>query len=218
MNQIREQPLLVIFYAFGYATGNVVGIMVERKLAFGMVVLRVISRNAGQAIAEVLRDKGQSVTIFMGEGMRGPVALLYFASRRRDMKWIIPEVTAKDPKAFYVLEAARDVSHVLKPTMAPIGGLRALSKTEIGSVFPTHLTPSIHFVIYKFRDCQGHLELAESFVVGTGKGAFSMTESFAFDQSFGDDPAVNDHKGTILLWLCHWVGLSIQPLPVSVSM
>jgi len=77
INQIREQPVWVVFYAFGYATGNVVGILVERKLAFGMVILRVITRHAGQAIADALRAKGQPVTIFMGEGVRGPVAELY---------------------------------------------------------------------------------------------------------------------------------------------
>jgi uncharacterized protein YebE (UPF0316 family) len=130
INQIQERPLWVVFYALGYATGNVVGIIVERKLAFGMVILRVITRRAGNAIAQALREKGQPVTVFMGEGMRGPVAELYIASRRRDMKWILPEVKAKDPQAFYVLEAARDVSRVLKPTFAPIGGWRALSKRK----------------------------------------------------------------------------------------
>ena len=33
INQVHEKPLLVIFYAFGYATGNVVGILVEKQLA-----------------------------------------------------------------------------------------------------------------------------------------------------------------------------------------
>ncbi|MBT8338880.1 MAG: DUF2179 domain-containing protein [Desulfatitalea sp.] len=130
INQLREQPLLVLFYAFGYATGNVTGILVERKLAFGMVVLRVISRNNGKAIAEVLRGKGQPVTIFMGEGMRGPVSELYIASPRRNVKWILPLVLEKDPEAFYVIEAARDVRRVLKPTLAPMGGWRAVDKRK----------------------------------------------------------------------------------------
>lgn len=86
--------------------------------------------NMRDLMAETLRAKGQPVTIFMGEGMRGPVAELYIASLRRDMKWILPEVKAKDPQAFYVLEAARDVSWVLKPTFAPLGGWRALSKRK----------------------------------------------------------------------------------------
>jgi uncharacterized protein YebE (UPF0316 family) len=130
INQLKEQPLLVVFYAFGYATGNVVGILVERKLAFGMVILRVISKTAGAEIADSLREKGQPVTIFTGQGMRGPVAELYIASRRRDVKWILPEVTAKDPEAFYVLEAAREVSRILKPTCSPMGGWRSLSKRK----------------------------------------------------------------------------------------
>jgi len=130
INQLKDQPLLVVFYAFGYATGNVVGILVERKLAFGMTILRVFSRNFGRDIADTLRGKGQPVTIFMGEGMRGPVAQLYIASRRRDLKWILPEVMRLDPQAFYVLEAARDVSRVLKPTFTSMGGWRARSNRK----------------------------------------------------------------------------------------
>ena len=122
--------MLVIFYAFGYATGNVVGIQVERKLAFGMVVLRVISRSAGKEIADALRALGQPVTVFMGEGQRGPVAELYIAARRRDIKWILPEVIARDSKAFYVIEAARDVRRVLKPSHTSLGGWRAVNKRK----------------------------------------------------------------------------------------
>ncbi len=130
INQVKDKPLLVAFYAFGYATGNVVGILVERRLAFGMIILRVISRTAGKPIAEVLRTKGQPVTIFMGEGMRGPVAELYVACRRRDLKWILKDVKLHDPNAFYVVESARDVSHVLRPTATHLGGWRAITKRK----------------------------------------------------------------------------------------
>lgn len=130
INQIKEQPLLVIFYAFGYATGNVVGIMVERKLAFGTMILRIITRRAGVEIAAHLREKGQPVTIFQGEGMRGPVSELYIACRRRDLKWILPEVQRIDPKLFYVIEQARDMSKVLKPVYSPLGGWRSTDKRK----------------------------------------------------------------------------------------
>jgi uncharacterized protein YebE (UPF0316 family) len=125
INQIKDRPLLVVFYAFGYATGNVIGIMVERKLAFGSTILRIITRTAGLEIARHLRDKGQPVTIFHGEGMRGPVHELYIACRRKDLKWILPEVKRIDPKLFYVIEQARDISKVLKPVYSSLGGWRA---------------------------------------------------------------------------------------------
>ena len=130
INQIKDQPLLVVFYAFGYATGNVVGIMVERKLAFGTVILRIITRTAGTAIATHLREKGQPVTVFRGEGMRGPVIELYIACRRRDLKWILAEVQQIDPKLFYVIEQARDMSKVLKPVYGSLGGWRAVDKRK----------------------------------------------------------------------------------------
>lgn len=130
INQVKEQPLLVVFYALGYATGNVVGIRVERKLAFGLIILRVISRTAGRQLADSLRDKGQPVTIFRGEGRLGPVDELYIACRRRDLKWILPSVREIDPDAFYVIEQARDISKVLRPTYAPLGGWRATDKRK----------------------------------------------------------------------------------------
>jgi uncharacterized protein YebE (UPF0316 family) len=113
-----------------YATGNVVGIMVERKLAFGTTVLRIITRRAGLEITNHLRNKGQPVTIFHGEGMRGPVHELYIACRRKDLKWILPEVRSIDSKLFYVIEQARDKSKVLKPVYSPLGGWRTTDKRK----------------------------------------------------------------------------------------
>lgn len=124
INQIREQPILVIFYACGYATGNVVGILVERKLAFGINILKVLTRKAGSEIADYLRGKGQPVTVFIGEGMKGPVSELYIACRRRALKWILPEVRKLDPQAFYIIEHARDMSKILRPMYSPAGGWR----------------------------------------------------------------------------------------------
>jgi uncharacterized protein YebE (UPF0316 family) len=131
INQVQEKPLLVIFYAFGYATGNVVGIKAERHLAFGLLILKVIvAEVTGDRIAENLRRLGQPVTIFRGEGMKGPVSELYIACRRRDLKWILPEVKSIDPKAFYVVEQARDVSKIVRPIATPLGGWRAVHKRK----------------------------------------------------------------------------------------
>jgi uncharacterized protein YebE (UPF0316 family) len=130
INQIKDQPILVVFYAFGFATGNVVGIIVERRLAFGSIILKVITREHGRAIADHLREMGQPVTVFVGEGMTGPVLELYIACRRRDLKWILPTVKKKDQKAFYVIEQARDVSKILRPIHSPIGGWRSVHKRK----------------------------------------------------------------------------------------
>lgn len=130
INQLKEQPIFIVFYAFGYASGNVIGITVEKKLAFGIIILKLLTRTAGQEIADFLRSKGQPVTVFIGEGMRGPVCELYIACRRRDLKWILPEVKQFDQNVFYIIEQARDISRVLKPVYSPLGGWRSESKRK----------------------------------------------------------------------------------------
>ena len=87
----------------------------ERKLAFGLMVLRVITSDTGRKMAERLRNRGLAVTVFTGEGMNGPVTELYMAIRRKDLPWILTLVKEEDPDAFYITEQARDVSKSLKP-------------------------------------------------------------------------------------------------------
>ncbi|UCF89972.1 MAG: DUF2179 domain-containing protein [Desulfobacterales bacterium] len=128
--KIKDQPLLAVFYALGYATGNVVGIAVERKLALGIMVLRVITRTAGKSMAEHLRHAGQPVTIFRGEGMRGPVDELYIACRRRELKRILGIVQKEDPQAFYITEMARDVRKAVRPLYFEFSGWRSVFKKK----------------------------------------------------------------------------------------
>ena len=130
INQIKDQPVLIIFYALGYATGNVIGIKVEGKLAFGLIILRVICREKGDALAARLRELGQPVTKFVGEGMRGPVIELYIACRRKNLKWILAEVNSIDKDVFYVVEQARSMSKILRPVNTPLGGWRSVGKRK----------------------------------------------------------------------------------------
>lgn len=130
VHKIATEPILGLFYALGYATGNAVGIIMERKMAFGFLVLRVFTRTAGKSIADRLRERGQLVTIFLGEGMRGPVTELYIVTRRRDLKWILKIIMEDDQEAFYTTEYTKDVSKVLRPTLQPATGWRAVVKKK----------------------------------------------------------------------------------------
>jgi uncharacterized protein YebE (UPF0316 family) len=124
IRQIADMPVLAIFYSLGYATGNVVGILVEKRLAFGMIILKIFTVKHGKVMADEFRAAGQPVTVFKGEGMSGPVSQLYVVCRRRELKRLIPRVQEIDANAFYVVEMARDVSKILKPVHTPLGGWR----------------------------------------------------------------------------------------------
>lgn len=130
IKQIDQSPILVMFYSLGYACGNVTGILVERKLAFGKIILKVFAATNGQVIADKIRNMGQPVTIFQGEGMNGPVLELYIACGRRHLKWLLPMIREFDEKIFYVIEPARDMSRILRPTFLPRGGWRSRQKNK----------------------------------------------------------------------------------------
>lgn len=127
---IQERPVLGIFYAFGFATGSLAGIKLEKKIAFGHIILRVISREHFKKMAEVLRTEGYAVTTFQGEGMHGPVVELCIVCRRRDQKNILKTVLAIEPTAFYITEQAGLVSKFYRPVQQPATGWRALLKKK----------------------------------------------------------------------------------------
>lgn len=130
LNRIAVEPLLGVFYALGFSTGNVVGIKLEKYLAMGYVNLRVISREHGQEIAAKLREVGFPATTFEGQGRSGPVLEIYTLCRRRDMTRVLAVVTKVEPDAFYMAEQAGMVSKVYRPLMQPFTGWRAVVKKK----------------------------------------------------------------------------------------
>ena len=127
---VLQQPLLGIVYAFGFASGNLVGIKIEKLIAMGHLILRIISRNNSQIIASSMRDRGHPVTTFIGEGKDGPIQELYVVCRRRDLKRLLRMVISLDSDAFYVTEQAGSVSNICRPILQPVTGWRAVFKKK----------------------------------------------------------------------------------------
>jgi uncharacterized protein YebE (UPF0316 family) len=97
----------VIGYAGGFATGNVVGMMIEERLAIGHGHLRIISSHRGKAIAEAIRDAGFAVTELPGRGKDGTVSVISCSVKRRDIDNVQRGVYAIDPEAFITVEDIR---------------------------------------------------------------------------------------------------------------
>lgn len=106
-----RHPLLLLAYAGGFATGNAVGIWIERRLAMGRRVLRIISPNCGAEIAARLRHQGQAVTTFEGEGRDGPRTLLYLLAERKLVPSIVALAKELDPELFYVVEPVSESNY-----------------------------------------------------------------------------------------------------------
>jgi len=95
-----DNPLSFLGYAAGFATGNVVGIWMEEKMAIGYTYLRIISARFGSKIAEQLRGAGYAVTEISGRGKDGMVNILNCSVLRRHANHAIQIVQEIDPEAF----------------------------------------------------------------------------------------------------------------------
>jgi uncharacterized protein YebE (UPF0316 family) len=118
LTKVSTVPFLGVCYIMGFAVGNVVGIMVEKRLALGRVVLRAITPRHGERMAETIRKAGYAVTTIPGSGAGGPVTILFVICMRKDVKRILPLIKVIEPKTFYSIEPAGEVSTLHRP-LAP---------------------------------------------------------------------------------------------------
>jgi uncharacterized protein YebE (UPF0316 family) len=115
IRQIHEQPVYAVAYAFGFALGNFVGVTIERRLALGRQVVRIITRE-GYALAHAFRETGLRVTQFDGMGRDGPVHEVFIEAGRHATNKIIAQAREVDPKCYFMVDDVR----------------RASSETQIG--------------------------------------------------------------------------------------
>lgn len=101
--------LNILGYATGFATGNIVGMMIEERLAIGHVLVTVISSNRGALLAEKIRASGFAVTEIAGRGKNGTVFELHASVLRKDVDHVETIVLEADPTAFVTAEDIRPV-------------------------------------------------------------------------------------------------------------
>ena len=104
-----DNPLNIIGYAAGFATGNVVGMWIEEKLAIGHAHLNIVSSHLGAAIAEQMRAAGFAVTEIPARGKDGMVTMLTCSVLRRHVDQVHKLVNQVDPNAFITAEDVRPV-------------------------------------------------------------------------------------------------------------
>ena len=113
MTAVQDNPILLVAYAAGFSAGNGLGILIDRRIAMGTEVLRIVTAKAGTDIADRIRADGQPVTVFTGEGRDGPVMLLYIICRRKAAKGFVAEALEHDPGLFYVIEPVTGLNRKL---------------------------------------------------------------------------------------------------------
>ncbi len=99
--------LTAIGYAGGFATGSVLGMIIEEKLAIGHTHLRIISPTRGASLAARLRDEGFALTEISGRGKDGMVTQINCNVLRKHVRMVERISHEIDPEVFITAEDVR---------------------------------------------------------------------------------------------------------------
>ena len=99
--------LKILGYAAGFATGLVVGMWLEERIALGLSHLRIISPKRGAELTERLREEGFAVTEIPSRGKDGVVTMLDMDVLRKKTSQIVDLVNSIDPEAFITSRSVR---------------------------------------------------------------------------------------------------------------
>jgi uncharacterized protein YebE (UPF0316 family) len=105
----------LLAYAGGFATGVIVGMAIENRIALGYRIVRVISADMGINLSAKLRELGYRVTRLDGSGKSGPVEFAFMVIRRRELPSLRKHIATIDPKCYV------SVGHADRPTAGALG-------------------------------------------------------------------------------------------------
>jgi uncharacterized protein YebE (UPF0316 family) len=104
-----------IFFAAGFASGNVFGIFIEKKLSIGFVMVRVVFQKDSAESIRILNEKGYRTTVVDAIGMVRPVKMIFSTIRRNQIKDFVTTLTSNNPTAFYTVEDVKEVKEGYLP-------------------------------------------------------------------------------------------------------
>jgi uncharacterized protein YebE (UPF0316 family) len=119
--------LAYLAYAAGFATGAFVGMYIEDRLAIGTQIVRVIVQNDTQLLINNLHQAGFGVTSVEGQGVNGPVKLIYTIIQRKNISNVLSIIHRTHPQAFLSIEDLRSTQAGIFP---------AVTTTQRGLFFP----------------------------------------------------------------------------------
>ncbi|MFP4353626.1 MAG: DUF2179 domain-containing protein [Phycisphaerae bacterium] len=94
----------ILGYSGGFALGTYLGSLLAGHFSSDHLLVRVISRQYAEQIRKKLREDGFGVTTIMGEGLHGPLPILFVIIKRKQGKRVLKDIRAVHDKALVVSE------------------------------------------------------------------------------------------------------------------
>jgi uncharacterized protein YebE (UPF0316 family) len=113
--QNLNNPICYFAYGAGFAMGTFIGLQIEKKLALGNAIIRIVTQKDATELIKTLRAQGFGVTSIDAEGAEGKVNVLYVIIKRHDFDTVTAAIEKFNPRAFYTLEDLKMVSQGIFP-------------------------------------------------------------------------------------------------------
>ena len=104
-----DDPVKFVAYAGGYATGTMLGVQIERWVAVGDVMMRIVAPVDGPSASHALREAGYVVTEMNASGRNGQVSVAFSVLPRRRVAEALRLVQRAAPDAFVAFEGTQPV-------------------------------------------------------------------------------------------------------------
>jgi uncharacterized protein YebE (UPF0316 family) len=118
-----SDPGCFLGFAGGFTLGNYLGMLTEKWLALGTVVVRTITRKDATGLIQGLQAAQYGVTTLDAEGATGPVKIVFTVVRRKQLAGVLGIVRGFDPSAFYSVDEIQDAGPGIFPERKRLGGL-----------------------------------------------------------------------------------------------
>lgn len=116
-----SNPVCYVAYAGGFAMGNLIGILIEEKMAIGTVVIRIITQKDAEALIDRLKESRYGVTHVDAQGAMEQVKIIFTIVKRKAINSVLEIVRGCNPLAFYTIEDVRSVRKGVFPLFKAAG-------------------------------------------------------------------------------------------------
>lgn len=99
-----------IAYPAGFAMGIFVGMMIEERIAYGKVIVRIITRKEIDHLKEYLTKEGHRFTILKALGPDGDESVIFTVLERERLEELTSKLKEILPTAFYTVEKVNRAS------------------------------------------------------------------------------------------------------------
>ncbi len=109
-------PWKSVAYGLGFASGTLLGSLIEEKLALGHVALEVIpSGDSQDELLKALRTMGYGVTVLTGQGMTGEKMVMLVSADRKTLPTLMSIIEEFSPGCFVTVLETRSVKGGVLP-------------------------------------------------------------------------------------------------------